>query len=367
MDPARLEPFRRLYRRASRMGADSIFNAYIGAPSGSLVPLSISHGVDFGHLNAPMDVEGAEPIHWAYNQRIYDAAKPLKPTILAPHPWLMLDDGVPKVSGAGTLVVAAPPGPENDANLLARIRGLPDVTVLVKPRGNYLPSIAFWTENGIRAVTAGAEGRNFYRNLHALISSAERVVGCNFSSALIFAAALGKHVQMLEGYRHHTYMPRASTVDFQSKLARSVVESIVDAGQAEATVAARSLLGADERVTPASVRSSLEAQISALDCPLYFKRKHNLAIRKLLVETARLTGKVGVLNHLGRGLMEALRGREMYATRLDELALWRTGDVAKHLKQTRVRYAKGLTEGGLAVIPYPKSVFSDPRAEEALQ
>lgn len=353
MDPTRLQRYRGLYRCATRMGSDRIFNSYIGASPDAVVPLSVSHGVDFGHLEKPMDIEAAEPIHWAYNDSIFEASRLLKPTILLPHPWLMHATQAASGPSIGTLIVAAPPGPENDTRLYDLIREMRDVTILVKPRGNYRASIDFWNEKGIRAISAGAEGPEFYPNLYSIISGAERVIGCNFSSALIFAAALGIEVAILENYRHRTYMHRSGWVNFGSNRVRSVVISIIDNDREGATNAAKALLTPASPVSPESARQAVDDALSQLIDPLYFTGSRSRVAKRLLTEATWLSGRTGILNNLEKGLIDAIFGRKVYATEIDELGLWRTGDKARHMQQVRVPYVRGVTEGGLAVDAYP--------------
>jgi hypothetical protein len=335
------------------MGADRIFNTFLGLPTSLVVPLSISHGVDFGHLDKPMDVDGAEPIHWAYNAEIFERALKIKPTILAPHPWLMLSNWAPIGPPLGTVVVAAPPSPENDRNLLRALKGLAGpTTIIVKPRGSFQASIEFWRAQGLNATTAGAEGPDFYQNLYRILSGATKVIGCNFSSALIFAAAIGKETGIIENYSHHTYVHKATRANYQSTQVSKIAKIVINGSRDEIAACAIQLLGGSTDLAPETILDCYRRSIRDTTAPVFFKRPHSRLTKKLLAETALLTGKVGVVNNLRQGISDLIFGREIYAAKVDELSLWRTGDVEKYYRDTRVKYEKGITEGGLAVSGY---------------
>lgn len=353
MDFHRLARYRSLYKRSTRMGADRIFNRFLGLPEDQIVPLSISHGVDFGHMQEPMDIQGAEPIHWAYNESIYWRSIRSKPTIRAPHPWLMLASYQDPGPSTGTIVVAAPPSPENDEALLPILHETKgDFTVLVKARGNYKPSMTFWKNHGITAVTAGSEGPSFYHNLYTIISGADRVIGCTMSSALVFAAAIGKPISTFEDYTHHTYMLNFDNYNFQRGPVRDAVMALIDNSARKATRFAQELLGAPYLDSSETIRNNYLREIAEAKDPVFFRNKHNQIAKYLLAEAGRLTGRVGAVNNLRAGIRESLRGREVYAVRINEIAAWKTGDLARCANGEHVKYAKGITEAGNAVNPY---------------
>lgn len=84
--------FSRIYKSAPQMGAGKILNSALNLPAVSAVPLSLSHGVDFGHCFQPLDINLIEPIHWSYNHNIHQEALHLKPSVCLPHPWLLIQN-----------------------------------------------------------------------------------------------------------------------------------------------------------------------------------------------------------------------------------------------------------------------------------
>ena len=189
-----LERFNSLYAKghAFRSGAASILNSYFGLPVDASVPVSLSHGVDFSHCAPPMDVHSVEPIHWCYNTGILNRSRRYKPVASLPHPWLMLRTLTPLPKAGGTLVIGPPPGPENDRRLLGLLKGhTRNATILVKKRGSYSGSLAFWEAAGYQVVSAEDRPGGFYSSLFELISRYQNVISGTFSSALVFAATPG--------------------------------------------------------------------------------------------------------------------------------------------------------------------------------
>lgn len=348
------------------MGADRIFNQWVGLDPDSVVPLSIAHGVDFSHWTEPVDIEKVEPIHWAYNREILSRSTTHKPSILAPHPLMMLGEQPAPAENLGTLVIAAPPGPENDKNLYCSLKHLKGpISILVKPRGNFNASIEYWKRQGFNALTAGQEGPEFYQNLHRILSGANRVVGCNFSSALVFASALGKEVELLSNYWHHTYLKKFGHVDYVNPAVREIVVTFLHRGINEAKRVSRRLLGVDAQPDRMLVRNSYLEAIDRLRLPLHFSKSHGWLHRLLYGEIARLTGRTGAVNYFWRGLREEVFGRDLYATRINEIALWETGDAATYFQQApRARYQRARTEWGLAVEAYEDSRRSPQKSPE---
>ena len=82
-----IERFSGVYKSGQRMGADRLLRRFLKLPDSSVIPLSISHGVDIFQWNEPIDIYKAEPIHWAYNLDLYRWSSQFKRTVLLPHPW----------------------------------------------------------------------------------------------------------------------------------------------------------------------------------------------------------------------------------------------------------------------------------------
>ena len=97
----KLNNYRGLYKSSGKSGEAEILRNYLELENDFPVPLSISHGVDMNHTSVAMDVRSIEPIHWSYNEQIHERALLVKPSILLPHPWLMLTLGRQIKSGSG--------------------------------------------------------------------------------------------------------------------------------------------------------------------------------------------------------------------------------------------------------------------------
>ena len=353
MDYSKLIRYQNLFTNSRRMGADHIFNNWCNIAAERAVPMSIAHGVDLGLWPEPIDIEKAEPIHWVHNLDIYKRAIQVKPTLLAPHPLMMIKDNSEIKSDLGTLVIAAPPGIKNDQSLLDRIRNYPNkVTILVKPKGNYKSSITFWERNGFRAMTLGEEGTNFYLNLHNLLSRFNHIIGCNFSSILIYAAALGKTVEVITDYWYDNYIPEPENFKLSNITLKNLLNSFNHRNQDEYYSTCRYLLGANYSTSPAKITQEYYKIISELDWPIYVRKSNNAASRWLYSEVARLSGKVGVLNNFSQGIKDIIFGKKMHAVEISEISLYLYDKPEKYLRSSRVKYIKGITEGGLAVSSY---------------
>ena len=206
MNANELKPYEKLYqlRHAHASGAAKLLKDFLNLEPNQAVPLTLSHGVDFDQFWQPMDITSLEPAYWAYNEKLYQRAKTVKPSVLMPHPVSIVARTVDIPTGDGTLIVGPPAGPENDERLYQLIRSRLDSTcsMLVKWRGPYHGSIRYWQSLGVKTASITAGQSTFYEAVVALLSKYRRVVACTFSSALIFAAALGKEVELISGYRY---------------------------------------------------------------------------------------------------------------------------------------------------------------------
>lgn len=358
MKPEGLLPYARLYRRGhtAASGAADLFNAWAGLPAGGIVPLSLSHGVDFGHCRQPQDIGNVEPIHWCYNERIHARAAPLKPALLAPHPWILLIRSAPVARGAGTLVVGPPPGPANDRGMLDLLRrhAPGPATILVKQSGQHEASRRFWRDRGYEVTGVAPRGGALYASLFALLARFETVIGFTFSSALVFAAALGRDARLLPGYRYRSYFPSDyfGIVDFTAPAAREVVATFRSADAARKAACAGQLLGADLAVTGAEARQQLAARIGELGFALHGLRGAPAWCKSALFRLAAALD-APALARLDRETLEKLAGRrEVLDLEIDETAMWAEGPGAASLVARTRRYVAGETEPGTAVERY---------------
>lgn len=357
MKQADLRRYDVLYRNAHYMGASATLRRHLGVDAEYVVPLSLTHGVDFGHVDPCQDIATVEPIHWAHNARIYAAAIQVKSAVAIPHPFMFTMKGGPqRRSGGRTLIVGPPPGPENDQRLqkaLAAELGLASGTVLVKPRSNYRGSIEFWRAHGFETVTMLDFGAPSYETVAAALEPFATIVSGTFSSVNIFAAALGRTVKLLRGYHYRSFdliefRTRYETIDWQSPVAAQVVRSFADGDPDQVTELAQDILGASLAGRPDRLRAELDAAIADLKTPVFsFRRRSSLRI----AAAARLK-KPGLVRMSLSELLRAQLGRRVYARDLNEVDAWMNGLSSTNCAQTEVRYVAGETDPGEAVERY---------------
>lgn len=351
MSPERLKRFEGLYRLSRYMGAADILRKFLGLSDDAPVPLSLSHGVDFGHYHHPCDIDVVEPLHWSYNREIHDAASAIKPSIFAPHPWAITTHTRTVPRSRGVLVVGPPPSPENDQRLYELIKtdANADWTVLVKARGEYQGSIAFWTEQGLNAITARGPDGSFYERLFGIIAGFDTIVGCTFSSALVFAASLGKNVALLKTYSWEVYEPAnyENEVWLHSPRARQIVRRFADGNSGAKHDLARELLGFDALADVERIREDLRLAIEALKRPYNANRRHPVPykVRELMAVTLK---KPGLLQYSVRDILTTLRRRHVCVLRMNDVDVWLNGKNESNFCLTPVTFQKGITEPGLA-------------------
>jgi hypothetical protein len=346
-----LIPFSRLYRTSRYMGSDNLFRSYYKLPSDAVVPLSVSHGVDFGHCHRPMEINAIEPVHWSYNAQMHAEASRHKESILAPHPWTLFLDGRDSPAGKGVILIGPPPSPANDAALYKLIQKdiRPDWSILVKARGPYQASMDYWARHGVRPLTAASPDHTFYSRLYELLSSFETVVGCTFSSALVFAASIGRQVRIVQGYHFEAYehSEYELEINLASERARSVVRTFAREDRAETQELARELLGFNLLDGPARVVSDYHAAVARIRRP--FSTDPSLRIPYCLREAlAMRLNKPGILMAGFRTyLWHAFRGQTciMYMSDID---VWLHGKSERNFRLVPVRFVPGVTEPGQA-------------------
>jgi len=349
--PFELKRFEHLFRASQLMGSCDTLREFLDWPVQYPIPLSISHGVDFGHCFHPMDVDAPEPIHWATNDRMLRAARSIKPAILAPHPWALITRKLPAESGRGTLVIGPPPSPSNDDRLLKLIsdKSRADTTILVKARGSYRGSIDFWEQRGFKTTTAEAPDGRFYERLHAVLSRFATVMGPTFSSALVFAAALRKRVVLVPNFVYTAYEPTdyEAEVNLTSPDAQRIVRIFADASQPVVTDTAQELLGFDRLGHRERVRQDLLDAISELKRPLYANPNSIIPYRLRAGLAVRLN-KPGLLRYSTRQVVTLLNRRHVCVMRINELDVWLNGKNPANFSLTPVQFQKGVTEPGFA-------------------
>ena len=311
------------------MGADALFRAYFGLGPDHPVPLSVAHGVDFGHCFYPLDVKTAEPIHWSCNEEMHERAKPYKPSLLLPHPWIMATEEYELSGGTGTLFIGPPPGPANDERLYRLIEKSlhSECAILIKARGAYQGSIDFWRERGLTPVSAGAGDDHFYARLGQLFARYRRIVGATFSSALLFAASVGREVELVPGFVHETLEPLdyESEVNWASPRAQSIVATFLAGDQAEVRRVAKHVLGGDLAIDRSAKLEELYALIAELDSPFWMNPEVRFPPAWVRRKLALLLRKPGLLNAGAHAYAHRLRRARLAVMRVNEVDVWLNG------------------------------------------
>lgn len=352
-DLRRFEP---LFKHSRHLAADDVLRRYLGVGADYPIPLTISHGVDFGFSTVGYDVFAVEPIYWATNPRSYELAARVKPAIKIPHPFLLasLDRDLP--AGEGTLVVGPPPGPVNDARLANLLTGYDPAatTILVKPHPNFDKSAAFWGGRGYRTVCLADEGPPTYDRMVSLFSRYAEFVGCTVSSAIFFGAALGKGVTLMRGFRYAAYEAMAihSVMDYRSPQAGAVVKALAGGSVAETSDLARRLLGSEFVRDPAEIRAEIEHAVRQLAWPLHSRASYPGPLRRFVQAMALRMNRPSLLNRSFAEIAKARFSRSVLIVDLDEVSLWLDGANAENLSFSTTRYIPGVREPGAAIDQY---------------
>lgn len=351
MNAEHLKRYARFYTSARRMGADLALKNFLGMSADAVIPMSVSHGIDFGHCYRPFDVDAVEPLHWSYNSAMHEAASKVKPSVLAPHPWALVTPTSTAAAPKGTLVIGPPPSPENDERLYQLIKHdvRSDWAILVKARGNHDGSVRYWRSRGLDVVTADQPDADFYARLAGILAAHEVVIGCTFSSALVFAATLHKEIVLLRNYFYEAYEHThyEEEVDLSSDRARKFVRQFADAKETERTALSRELLGYQFLGSADGVRAELESAIAALERPFYTPSRNPLAYW-LRQTGASIFSKQGLLRYSTQDIGLKFRGRHCCIMRMNDIDVWLHGKNESNFSLTPVPFVPGVTEFGFA-------------------
>lgn len=178
------------------LGVDEIIRNYLRLPAGTILPITIPHGVDFGHLQRPLDIHAINPIHLASTETSARAAAAYKVVLRFPHPWLFLVRHMAVPQGAGTLFIAPPPCRHAFEVMAEHVReGTYEQPwgVLIKDRGAAAEDFLWWEARGFRTHTAGsAQESAHFLKLRDILALYKHVASPNMSSAVVFALTLGR-------------------------------------------------------------------------------------------------------------------------------------------------------------------------------
>lgn len=342
--------FQNLYRSAKWAGAAGILNRSFDFDIDQVVPLSISHGVDYGMCFHSMDIYQPEPLHWAYNNYILQQAKDTKSVIELPHPWWFVVKDYEIEVGSRILLIGAPPGRLNDERLLNIVKNkfdLSQIDILIKSRGECAQSIDFWRKNNVTSRSAGPSDEKFYYRLFEILSNYETIICPLFSSAAIFAAAIGKKIIFLEGYQFKFYDAHNYTniMNFESINAKKIVSVFLDGHQPEVTKISQSLLGFTDESIERLKKRYIE-EISKLKIPTF----QQSFFSPILSEIALKLNKPGIANFSIKNSSKSWRQRKIVSEiEIDEISVWRDGVNRENFNIRNVDYIKGFNEPGSAV------------------
>lgn len=353
MDMNELKKYINLYKSAKPLGSARILRDYLELDDDFPVPLSIPHGVDMNHCVTAMDIQSIEPIHWSCNQFVHERAVKVKPAVRLPHPWLMLKANRPLKPGAGVLVIGPPPGVSNDKALLdclTNIR-LSSFDILLKYRGDVDSSRSFWVSNNINVVSAGLPDDFFYDRLFDLLGKYEYVIGCTLSSALFFAASIGKKCKLIEDYTFSAYDGSSylDQFDLSSSVARGFTRLLREQNYSETADMALDILGGAFLREPHILRAELGCAIDSLREPVYFGGSSSYIGRKMVLGISRLLGKTGLIRYGVWGYLRQKFMRKISIIKMNEIDMWVNGVNSRNFQVTEIRYIKNVTEPGWAV------------------
>lgn len=285
-----LEKYRFFYKNSNYLGASKILKNFLSIDQNIIIPASVSHGVDFYNTYFAQDIDAIEPIHWACR----DDIEKVKPCFIAPHPWTMhLSQTKYQSNGSGDLIIGPPPSLENDQNLLKLLKkySLLDSEILIKPKGNYLSSIKFWNDNGIKTRSAGSADENFYDRLLGILSNYNNIICPTISSALFFAASIRKHIIVIPEYTYTVYenMNYLQEVDGNSKKSQAIIETILSGNPREISELSQFLLGFDYLDKKDKIKDEVLSLIASLEHPFqkYENNKIPYFIREFLTIITR--------------------------------------------------------------------------------
>lgn len=359
LDINTLESYSFFYGLSNKKGVGKIFNEYLDFEKGSVVPVGVSHGVDFEHCYQPMDVYGSEPIFWAYNTRIFKRAKAIKPCLLMAHPWSIIVSKQELVKGHGTLIIGPPPGRSNDQILYDKIKKdiTSDWSILIK--GGVEESMQFWREKGVKPITAGNNSNErFFYDLFNMLSSYKNIVACTFSSAVIFAASIGKKVIFVNGYKYTAYdTPKyLDIINLESDYSKFVVSEFFNSPEDQVTDLAKEILGFDLLSQKRRVKQEYLELLESIDKPAFSRKTEQDHFLKFKIELARIFSRPDLINRSFMDLVllpkKIILKNEVMVKTMDELSIWIDGKNESNFTNYLVPYKKGITIPGEAVDKY---------------
>jgi hypothetical protein len=308
--PANMDKFSRfssLYTSSRRYGADYIFRCYLSFPGNWPVPFSIAHGVDSGQFYEPFDVKNIEPIHWCTNEIVYEKAIRYKPSVLMPHPWVIVysllgsNAGTPSSGKVSRLIVLPPPGSVNDMAVVDWMErhGLEGDVLLVKPRGSYSASIEFFRAQGFSVECIASTDKSFYFSLFSLLQGCSSVLGLTASSFLFFSASMGVPTSVADDFFYSAYdvLGSQDIQDYTYPLLREFILSCLNNNHAKSKKIASEVLGENHFIEDLEKRRlPIIKSCNSVEIPYFLNCSLPRYLPRALNEALALaTGKQGLL------------------------------------------------------------------------
>lgn len=359
MDTNTLSDYSLFYDLSNRKGVGHIFNEYMGFNKGDIVPVGVSHGVDFEHCYQPMDVYSTEPIYWAYNTRIFERAKKIKPCLLMPHPWSILVHENDFIKGKGTLIIGPPPGISNDQLLYDKVKKdiTSDWSILIK--GGVKESMQFWADKGVKPITSGNNNNErFFYDLFYMLSKYRNIVACTFSSAVIFSASIGKNIIFIDGYRYTAYdTPKyLDIVNFESDYSKLVVSEFLNSPKDRVTDLAKEILGFDLISQRYRAKQDYLKLLESIDKPVFSRKIEQKHFLNFKIELAKFFSRPDIINRSFMDLIllpkKIVSKNKVMVKTMDELSIWVDGKNENNFTSYLIPYKKGVTIPGEAVDKY---------------
>lgn len=358
MKQSELLHFAPLYTASRYYGAGKILLDWLDEKD-LVLPLTLPHGVEFpGQYREPIDVRRMEPIYWAINRDLHQAASRIKPSLLLPHPLLLSPAFAEseKTTRSGILIIGTPPGRTNDINLLRSLQthGLKQGTILVKRRRGWECSARFWQDQGYSTKVFGDPFSITYNDMAKTFSSYEQVVSTTISTAIFLAAACGTAIKLIKDSAFQAYeLLNVEKIMAPHNFATSAwLRQFVTADKAEQGKLALSMLGND-LIDKKRIRSELIKTIGDIRQPLFIDHHSNskmftyfqawaaIRLRRPRLATMRLSSALKLFSKPKVGILT-------------------TKDIDFHLDGPSptthslipVPFRRGITEPGHAVDPY---------------
>lgn len=334
MNQINLKKYSFMYKSLERCGVSKIINNYLDLPEDTLIPLSLSHGVDMGHCFCAMDTHQPEPIHWAYNDSIYRRSSKVKKSLKIPHPWSMIVESKKISKGKGSLIIAPPPGELNDNNLweYLKSKNYGELSILLKLRNvdKSKRSLDFWEKKGIKVVTAGEQDAQFYNRLFNILNDYENVIAPTVSSAVFFASSIGKKVKFISGYSYYSFdvLNYEKFVNLHSKYTRSLISNFLKSSDSERSVLSREILGFNYLNDREVIKAELQKAIKELKTPVYTENGKLVMLVKLFI--CRVTKqsafiRKGTFKVVLNYLIKLIKKDTLVIKETSELDLWVQG------------------------------------------